>query len=202
MSDPRKCIFTGQIANFSMKITPIEDEKHNWAKAVPCTKEFFDSLEGRPLNKYEFKLVELFYEQEVSRLNTARLQEKIECVRKLADKRRMEDRIDERVGISEQLGAYRVDIGEEYVTKHISELDIPLIEEFNDSEFEEIREVETPIMTPNNGKGILQIEPMPELPDFEDKHIKKFLEDQKVTEDKEDDKVKKVVKKKKNNLWG
>ena len=202
MSDPRKCIFTGQIANFSMKITSIEAEKHNWAKSVPCTKEFYESLEGRPLNKYEFKLVELFYEQELSRLNIARLEEKIHRVRDLASKRRMEDRLDEHIGIPEQLGSYRIDAGEEYITKHISELDIPLVEEFDDSEFEEIKEVIPPTMEVNNGKGILQIEPMPELPVFEDKHIKKFLEDQKMTEDKEDDKIKKVVKKKKNNLWG
>lgn len=199
MSSKRNCIFTGKEADFSMKVVGSRD-KHNWAKSVPCTKEFFDSLDGRPLNKYEFKLVELFYEQEISKLNIARLEEKMTCVRDLAKKRAREDRLDERVGISDQLGLYEP--GEE-VIKHISELDIPIVENPDLSDFEEIREVDTIIMKDSDGeKREFIVEEFPEPPKFEDKHIKKFLEDKKVTEENKDDTIKKVVKKKKNNLWG
>lgn len=179
MNDKRKCIFTGQIANFSMKITSIESEKHNWAKSVPCTKEFYESLEGRPLNKYEFKLVELFYEQELSRLNIARLEEKINCVRNLANKRRMEDSLDELVGISEQLRVYKIDM--EDVVEHADPLDIPMIEGIDslNQEVEESEKYTIPTHIIDNA----------------------FPPEEQEVEEKEDDTIKKVVKKKKINLW-
>jgi hypothetical protein len=61
----RKCIFTGEEADCSVSVG---QDKHNWAKKVPCTKKWCEMFLGKPLNSTQIKLVELFYEQEVARI--------------------------------------------------------------------------------------------------------------------------------------
>lgn len=182
MSEKRKCIFTGQIANFSMRVTSVDAEKHNWAKSVPCTKEFFKSLGGRPLNKNEFQLVELFYEQEVSRLNVARLEEKMEMLR---DSSSSTSLIDLKKMVSEISDINKHDIKkleDLQVKGELSYLsDLQGIDCYEESQ-EDDKKYAIPTDVIDNA--------FPEE------------EDEKVTEVEEDVKITKVVKKRKENLWG
>ena len=62
----RKCIFTNKPAD--SKFT-IGSDKQNWAKSVPCTKEYLEQrISNPPPPELEIRLVELFYEQELCRL--------------------------------------------------------------------------------------------------------------------------------------
>jgi hypothetical protein len=61
----RNCIFTNEISDAKLNIG---SDKYNWSKSVPCTKKFLKDKGDRPLNELEFRLVELFYEQELCRL--------------------------------------------------------------------------------------------------------------------------------------
>ena len=61
----RNCIFTNKPAN--SKFT-IGSDKQNWAKSVPCTKEYLADRGDKPPTELEIRLVELFYEQELCRL--------------------------------------------------------------------------------------------------------------------------------------
>ena len=63
--EKRKCIFTNKPSNAKLQIT---SDKYSWAKAVPCTKDFLENKGSKGLNELEFRLVELFYEQELVRL--------------------------------------------------------------------------------------------------------------------------------------
>lgn len=74
----RKCIFTGQESDF---LVQIGDDKHNWAKRVPCTREWWEANKDRPLNPNEFKLVELFFEQEIARLKADNIEEQMQRIR-------------------------------------------------------------------------------------------------------------------------
>lgn len=65
MKEKRQCIFTGQISDAKLTIS---SDRYNWVKSVPCTKEFISKKDGKPLNDLEFRLVELFFEQELCRL--------------------------------------------------------------------------------------------------------------------------------------
>lgn len=81
----RKCIFTGEKSDCSLKITSSPQERHNWAKSVPCTKEYIKKRGEKPLNELEFRLVELFYEQEIARLRIAHCEAKMNEIRRLND---------------------------------------------------------------------------------------------------------------------
>lgn len=61
----RKCIFTNKPAD--SKFT-IDSDKQNWAKSVPCTKEYLTERGDKPPTELEIRLIELFYEQELCRL--------------------------------------------------------------------------------------------------------------------------------------
>jgi hypothetical protein len=61
----RNCIFTNKPAN--SKFT-IGSDKQNWAKSVPCTKEYLADRGDKPPTELEIRLIELFYEQELCRL--------------------------------------------------------------------------------------------------------------------------------------
>lgn len=81
----RKCIFTGQPADF--KATVSHKDQHNWAKSVPCTKDYWNAyLKHRPFNELEMRLVELFFQQEISQLKINTLESRMEKLREqLAD---------------------------------------------------------------------------------------------------------------------
>ena len=74
----RKCIFTGQESNF---LAQLGDDKHNWAKRVPCTREWWEANKDRPLTPNEFKLVELFFEQEIARLKVDNIEAEMQRIR-------------------------------------------------------------------------------------------------------------------------
>ena len=81
----RKCIFTGQPADF--KATVSHEDQHNWAKSVPCTKDYWNAyLKHRPFNELEMRLVELFFQQEITQLKINTLESRMEKLREqLAD---------------------------------------------------------------------------------------------------------------------
>jgi hypothetical protein len=79
----RKCIFTGGEANSRLRLAISEPEKHNWAKDVPCSKDFSESLNGRNLTDLEFKLVELFYAKELCRLKIENYEKEMADIREL-----------------------------------------------------------------------------------------------------------------------
>lgn len=74
----RKCIFTGQESNF---LAQLGDDKHNWAKRVPCTREWWEANKDRHLTPNEFKLVELFFEQEVALLKVNNIEAEMQRIR-------------------------------------------------------------------------------------------------------------------------
>lgn len=74
----RKCIFTGKESNY---LAQLGNDKHNWAKKVPCTREWWEGNKDRPLTPSEFKLVELFFEQEIARLKTDNIEEEMQRIR-------------------------------------------------------------------------------------------------------------------------
>jgi DNA polymerase III gamma/tau subunit len=74
----RKCIFTGEEADCSVSIG---QDKHNWAKKVPCTKKWYEMFLGKPLNSTQIKLVELFYEQEVARIKVDNIEAQMAEIR-------------------------------------------------------------------------------------------------------------------------
>lgn len=84
MDEKRKCIFTNLPATSKIKIT---SSKHNWAKSVPCSKDFLEKKGSRPLNELEFRLVELFYEQELARLRVEHYEAQMNEIRSLSLKK-------------------------------------------------------------------------------------------------------------------
>lgn len=71
----RNCVFTGKPSDFKLKMNSSEDDLKNWAKDVPCCKEYVKSADllHRALNEHEMRLVELFYEQEVAKLRVSNI---------------------------------------------------------------------------------------------------------------------------------
>jgi hypothetical protein len=74
----RKCIFTGEDSDWLLQIG---EDKHNWAKRVPCTRKWWETNKDRPLTPNEFKLVELFFEQEIARLKVDNLETEMQKIR-------------------------------------------------------------------------------------------------------------------------
>ena len=148
------------------------------------------------MNRYEFKLVEVFYEQELARLKIVSCDEKMDSLRNLANKRRMEDGLDRLVGISEELKLYNdtpvlstKDIGPGFIT--IDEPDEPLPPEV----FEPLKPTYI-----NITRDMVKERTEQSYKTLDD--IAHGIEENKVlTSTSKDDKVKKVVKKKKPTLW-
>ena len=216
MSDEkRKCIFTGEPADFHKTVTYAD--KHNWAKKVPCTKKWFGEWEKngeRPLNKLEFKLVELFYEQELAKLRVANLEDQMDEIRlKLEEKTKLPttdeylaalaQEVDEDDECPEWTKAIKEMAATEHETIHInnindipsvSEEDMKMIEDFFEihDEPEELIDLTdssflTPPLIPEGGDIILvSTNPKP-------------VENKGLTEEKNDDIVEKDEK---DNLWG
>lgn len=192
----RKCIFTGQPADF--KATVSHEDQHNWAKSVPCTKDYWNAyLKHRPFNELEMRLVELFFQQEIAQLKINTLESRMEKLREqLADGMNSFNTV-------EKLKFYKPDIkfGEEM------EQDIK----------EKVKEIQYSKVLPEELEGLpdedRDIQVIDEPKDLKKEDVKKILEQPlKIPENaevnilttpKEGDKVKKkVVKKKpKPTLW-
>ena len=80
----RNCIFTNKPAN--SKFT-IGSDKQNWAKSVPCTKEYLADRGDKPPTELEIRLVELFYEQELCRLRIEQYNAQMVEIRALMSKK-------------------------------------------------------------------------------------------------------------------
>lgn len=78
--EKRNCIFTGKEANSKLTITT---DNHNWAKNVPCTKEYLASRDSEQLNELEIRLVELFYQQELCRARVENYEAQMAEIRSL-----------------------------------------------------------------------------------------------------------------------
>jgi hypothetical protein len=192
----RKCIFTGQPADF--KATVSHEDQHNWAKSVPCTKDYWNAyLKNRPFNELEMRLVELFFQQEIAQLKINTLESRMEKLREqLADGMNSFNTVD-------KLKFYKPDIkfGEEM------EQDIK----------EKVKEIQYSKVLPEELEGLpdedKDIQVIDEPKDLKKEDVEKILEEPlKIPENaeinilttpKEDGKVKKkVVKKKpKPTLW-
>ena len=194
----RKCIFTGQPADF--KATVSHEDQHNWAKSVPCTKNYWNAyLKHRPFNELEMRLVELFFQQEITQLKINTLESRMEKLREqLADGMNSFNTI-------EKLKCYKPDIkvGEE-MEQDIKEK----IREFNPQTVtKEDRDIFEQIQLDEN------VTVIDEPKDLKKEDIEKILEEPLkipknaevniLTTPKDDGKVKKkVVKKKpKPTLW-
>ena len=99
-NEKRKCIFTGKDAETKVVLS---NNSHNWSKSVPCTLEYKEQLDTRPLTELEFKLVELFYEQELSRLRTENCEAQMDSIRFS-----MKQEEYDYVGLEEQLERFAV----------------------------------------------------------------------------------------------
>jgi len=192
----RKCIFTGQPADF--KATVSHEDQHNWAKSVPCTKDYWNAyLKNRPFNELEMRLVELFFQQEIAQLKINTLESRMEKLREqLADGMNSFNTVD-------KLKFYKPDIkfGEEM------EQDIK----------EKVKEIQYSKVLPEELEGLpdedKDIQVIDEPKDLKKEDIEKILEEplkipenaeiNVLTTPKDDGKVKKkVVKKKpKPTLW-
>ena len=80
----RNCIFTNKPAN--AKFT-IGSDTQNWAKSVPCTKEYLAERGDNPPTELEIRLVELFYEQELCRLRIEQYNAQMDEIRALMSKK-------------------------------------------------------------------------------------------------------------------
>jgi hypothetical protein len=80
----RKCIFTGNPSDFKLTMNNAKDDLHNWAKKIPCCKEYVQktNLLDRPLNSREMKLIDLFYKQEILRLKIGNIEAQMVEIRK------------------------------------------------------------------------------------------------------------------------
>jgi len=196
MSEKRKCIFTGEEADWLLQIG---NDKHNWAKKVPCTKEWYNSNKNRPLTPKEFRLVELFFEVEVARLkssNFAALQERA----------RVDEGMDELVAQSEDIDLYNALEKERRVKKELlagilSKPDITFNEEMNKFMHEKV------VHQALGSKPITIDEPEEAIPPeiLEEIMTKPLIPEKAevvlLSTPKKDDKIVKKVVKKKPTLW-
>lgn len=91
MGNIRKCIFTGKKSDFYKTIS--HKDNHNWARKIPCTKEWLNSKGNNfnNLTKKEFRLVELFYEKELALLKADNIEKEMEKIREDISKNKPED---------------------------------------------------------------------------------------------------------------
>ena len=187
MSDKRKCLFTGEEANY---LAVIGHDKQNWAKRVPCTKEWWDNNEDRPLTPNEFKLVELFFEMEVARLKVLNLEERIEKTR--TDKPQELPK-DGPILTAAEVNRYKPNI--ELAIELEQALKTKVQEHKETHSFDEYTENEI-----KNNLYIYIDEPSEPLPPEVFEPIVTKTGTKVLLSTPKDDKVKKVIKKK--NLWG
>lgn len=80
MEEKRKCIFTNKPSD--AKFT-IKNQKYNWAKSAPCTKEYLQNRKDEPITELEIRLIELFYEKELLRLRIDHYESQMSEIRHL-----------------------------------------------------------------------------------------------------------------------
>lgn len=78
--EKRNCVFTGLPAECKLIVS---SKKHNWTKAVPCTKKYKELKEKQPITEKEFKLIELFIQKELALLRVEFFENKMEEIRLL-----------------------------------------------------------------------------------------------------------------------
>lgn len=143
----RKCIFTGQESNF---LAQLGDDKHNWAKRVPCTREWWEANKDRHLTPNEFKLVELFFEQEVALLKVDNIEAEMEKIRNEGVLTPAEEMTHNFKFVAEQLG-----IADKLYNKDFIVYDEP--EDMNAETAKKI--MEEPLKIPNNAEAKLLTTP-------------------------------------------
>jgi hypothetical protein len=80
MSDEkRKCIFTNLPSDTKLVLA---SSRHSWTKSIPCTKQFLNSKKDTSLTDTEFKLVELFFQKELTLLKLDQIEKNMEDLRK------------------------------------------------------------------------------------------------------------------------
>ena len=79
-NEKRKCIFTDQPANAKFTIS---SDKHNWAKSVPCNKQYLTDRGNLPPTDLEIRIIELFYEKELYHLRIEHCDTQIKEIRKI-----------------------------------------------------------------------------------------------------------------------
>jgi hypothetical protein len=173
MSEKRKCLFTGKEADWLLQIG---EDSQNWAKRVPCTREWYDSNNNRPLTPKEFRLVELFFQSEVAQL-------KAENFKALTDQVRSDE--ESSFNTVEKLSYYKpdIDFGEEM------EQDIK-------DKVSRYGKKHSPDLVVIDDPGI----PLPPVV-FEPMEVPEKAEVVRLSTPKKDDKIVKKVVKKKPTLW-
>lgn len=199
----RNCIFTNKPAN--SKFT-IGSDKQNWAKSVPCTKEYLADRGDKPPTELEIRLVELFYEQELCRLRIDEYDAQMDEIRSIMSNKLPKK---ERRKINKQKPNWE-DIGPVELTEEDKEwLNAPMgpIEEKGESYIKEPETKYEPEECPNpdcpsmlqNAPGIGPFCPNKECDVSDGPDVWRAKE---LTKEEKPVKVeKKVVKKKTNNLW-
>lgn len=212
----RNCIFTNKPAN--SKFT-IGSDKQNWAKSVPCTKEYLADRGDKPPTELEIRLIELFYEQELCRLRIEQYSTQMDEIRSIMsnklpkkERRKISEIYKEVQAINEQEPNWE-DIGPVELTEEDKEwLNAPMgpteddkflgLKEQVEKEQEECPNPKCPSML-IHAPGIGPFCPNKEceVSDNPNGFLEK-LRAEELTPEPEPAKVeKKVVKKKLNNLW-
>ena len=78
-STRRKCVFTGKEGNDKLEIGK---DSHNWAKGVPCNRDYRDLRKGEVLSEDEMDAVSLFYLIESHQLRLDNLKLELEKIQK------------------------------------------------------------------------------------------------------------------------
>ena len=197
MNGKRNCIFTNEPSNAKLTIS---SSKHNWVKSVPCTKEFLKHKGDRRLNGLEFKLVELFYKQELAKLKIESYEDQMVEIRK---KMEFDLSAEDIEWLEADLGEWDEEESDDWALNEPSPPKLTEEEERIFEEFEKIEEEEedcpkctTPM---RNAPGIGPFCPNKEclVGDGPDLYKK---ENKLLTPEENYDRVKKVIKKK-DNLW-
>ena len=181
----RNCIFTNKPAD--SKFT-IGSDKQNWAKSVPCTKEYLAERGDDPPTEREIRLVELFYEQELCRLRIEQYITQMDEIRALMSNKILKPlkkpEIYQQVEVSEEA----FETTAEETKEALEKIGLDMIRQ-------EIAEVEVP----DSVNHYLGLKEQVDYTEIQNK-IKRYEE---LTKEEEPVKVekKKVVKKKSGNLW-
>lgn len=79
--EKRKCIFTNQKADGKLSLSSKDQENHNWAKNIPCSKQYLSSKKDKSLTTKEFELVRLFYKLELAKLEVLNIEKQMQELR-------------------------------------------------------------------------------------------------------------------------
>ena len=186
--EKRNCIFTNLPANTRLQIPKGWSERHNWAKNVPCTKEYLKKRGNYPFNDIELRLVQTFYEIEVAKITIKALEDRMEHLRGVLQRDFTKEVMEHSIEDARK-EFYRLHAAAEPITPEEVDLDTLLIggtEEY----FEEIDlEKKEPIAEVHHTEII------------EKTNLQEQVENFSLPEQETNDTIKKVVIKKKATLW-